>query len=252
MTVWQDTWTWPLQPKSPELLRATCLHVPCSRGTATAAPTWSCCGNLHSGAWGIVCSTYRRASFWTATGVQIWPRQGLSTQNTGGLSPDASNHSSQSLGGAPAIGQGQCNGAPRAALRCACAGPERRAVQRLRKRCGRRGACSLLGRSYAAGRGWKESPACGWGPCWDGAAEAHRELSTKGRTGSSACYAPLSLCIIDMSASADMPAASAGAVGSCKMWSGRPSLWWCHYWQRAGNGTPAADMPTQRAWLRLR
>ena len=54
--------------------------------------------------------------------------------------------------------------------------------------------------------------------------QRRRGLSSKSRTGSCAVDNPLILCIIHTSASADMPAASAGAVGSCEVGNGRTTL----------------------------
>ena len=109
-------------------------------------------------------------------------KAGITQSEPMGLLPDGSNCSSQSLGGAPAMGQGRRGGTPRATLHCACAGPERRAVQRLRNRHGCRGARSLPGCCKAARRcpGMhpgcirEASPAHGRGPCWERAAKAHR------------------------------------------------------------------------------
>ena len=83
MTVRHHTSVWPLQPKSPRLLRATCLHVPCSHGSATALPTQ--CSRVLSGRMGHCVLFIKRASIWTATWVQMWPRPGSPSQNIGTL-----------------------------------------------------------------------------------------------------------------------------------------------------------------------
>ena len=160
--------------------------------------------------------------------------------------PDTPNHSRQSLGGAPAMGQGRRDGAPRAALRCARASPERGAVQRLHERCGCRGACTLLGRCKAARWCGEASLARGRRPCWERAAEAQRARN-KG-PNRLICVVQIldSLSIVHLSASVDMPAASVGAVHAVRCEAGGPPCGWCHCWQRGWQEPPSCRHATHK------